>query len=446
VEEATRKHPKIGIFGHYGNQNLGDEAIIEATIQNLRRLIPNVELVGLSINPEDTQTRYNIDAFPIRYNASFFKRKNTEAAINNDNKGRKPPSDSNQPNALAKKSPLPVRIVRGVASRLYHGTKNLVTEISFLRACKKQASELDLLIVCGSNQFLDNFGGPWGFPYTLLKWTLLAKSVNTKVAFVSVGAGPIYKKLSFKLLAQALRRADYLSYRDIGSKKLIEENITGVSGKVYPDVAHSLLTPSTPPNDRESKIIAINPMPVFDPRYWYTSDTNKLDHYINAMAKFTISLIDQGYHVVLFNTQKRDLDSIEDIRNKIQTIDPSYLESERFSISKHELVNELLQTLSSSDIVVATRFHATVLPLRLGKPTFGISYHRKANELLEDVGLKDCYVNIDNFSYEELSEKFSAFLNNTEQHSNSIGNKFTQYKQQLDEQWQAISELLPYSK
>lgn len=435
--------PKIGIFGHYGNQNLGDEAIIEATIQNLRQRIPNVRLIGLSINPEDTHMRYGIESFPIRYNAVFFNPQKNQTSAQNSSSEQTSQTNTQPSNLPQKKKPLPIRIARGIASKLLNGLRKTITEIKFLRECKKQTNELDLLIICGSNQFLDNFGGPWGFPYTILKWTLLAKSSNTKIAFVSVGAGPIYKKLSYRLLAPAIRRADYLSYRDIGSKKLIEQHIAGVNGSIYPDIAHSLLTPPGEKNTHDNKLIAINPMPVFDPRYWYKTDSNKVDHYIDVMARFTIDLIKQGYYVVLFNNQKRDLDSIEDITQKIKSIDSSYLENEHLRIAKHDVLDELLTTLSLADIVVATRFHATVLPLRLGKPTFGVSYYRKAKEQLDDIGLKGCYVDIENFSFEELNEKFTDLINNADNYAQTINTKFKDYQKQLDEQWQAIENLLP---
>ena len=51
---------KIGVFGHYGNQNLGDEAITTATIQNIQRHFPHAEVVGLSVKPDDTAKRYGI--------------------------------------------------------------------------------------------------------------------------------------------------------------------------------------------------------------------------------------------------------------------------------------------------------------------------------------------------------------------------------------------------
>lgn len=34
---ALTGNVKIGVFGHYGNRNLGDEAIITAVIQNPKR-------------------------------------------------------------------------------------------------------------------------------------------------------------------------------------------------------------------------------------------------------------------------------------------------------------------------------------------------------------------------------------------------------------------------
>ena len=62
----TMKKLHIGVFGHYGNQNLGDESIIEAVIQNIKNRVPDAKIYGFSIQPEDTRRRYNIEAFPIR--------------------------------------------------------------------------------------------------------------------------------------------------------------------------------------------------------------------------------------------------------------------------------------------------------------------------------------------------------------------------------------------
>src|SRR5215475_1124500 len=57
---------RIGIFGHVGTGNLGDEAILEAAIQGVRGRCPQAELCGFSINPDDTRSRHGIPAFPIR--------------------------------------------------------------------------------------------------------------------------------------------------------------------------------------------------------------------------------------------------------------------------------------------------------------------------------------------------------------------------------------------
>jgi polysaccharide pyruvyl transferase WcaK-like protein len=50
--------------------------------------------------------------------------------------------------------------------------------------------KLDTLIISGTG-ILDDFGeGPSGVPLTLLVWCLTARSCGTRIAFVSIGAGP----------------------------------------------------------------------------------------------------------------------------------------------------------------------------------------------------------------------------------------------------------------
>ena len=59
--------PKIGITGSYGGMNLGDEAILQSMIEQLRRELPGVEITVFSRNAEDTKRRHKVErAVPVR--------------------------------------------------------------------------------------------------------------------------------------------------------------------------------------------------------------------------------------------------------------------------------------------------------------------------------------------------------------------------------------------
>jgi polysaccharide pyruvyl transferase CsaB len=56
---------RVAISGSYGGMNLGDEAILEAILRELRASI-EVNVVVLSFNPKDTERRHKVRAIPIR--------------------------------------------------------------------------------------------------------------------------------------------------------------------------------------------------------------------------------------------------------------------------------------------------------------------------------------------------------------------------------------------
>jgi len=59
--------PKVGITGSYGGLNLGDEAILQSMIEQLRRELPEVEISVFSRNAEDTKRRHKVErAVPVR--------------------------------------------------------------------------------------------------------------------------------------------------------------------------------------------------------------------------------------------------------------------------------------------------------------------------------------------------------------------------------------------
>jgi polysaccharide pyruvyl transferase CsaB len=52
---------KVGITGSYGGMNLGDEAILQSIVAQLRRDLPEVEITVFSRDAEDTKKRHGVD-------------------------------------------------------------------------------------------------------------------------------------------------------------------------------------------------------------------------------------------------------------------------------------------------------------------------------------------------------------------------------------------------
>jgi polysaccharide pyruvyl transferase CsaB len=58
---------RVGVTGSYGGLNLGDEAILQVVLGELRRIRPGVELTVFSRNAEDTQARHpGVEAVAVR--------------------------------------------------------------------------------------------------------------------------------------------------------------------------------------------------------------------------------------------------------------------------------------------------------------------------------------------------------------------------------------------
>lgn len=444
---------RISVFGHYGNQNLGDEAIIHSMIENLLRLLPGSEISCLSINPFDSAERYNVKSFPIRYREDFFKNnvgpKETIKKHSDISSAEKDTLDETTEKFSFKKFLKSIPVLGFLIRLLMSGIsliKIIKNEYYFLKQARKFISPIDLLIVCGSNQLLDNFGGSWGFPYTILKWTILGKLTNTKIAFVSVGAGPLTKKLSYKMLKIALNNADYISYRDKGSKELVESKIKNINGGVYPDIAQGLsFKPSTNSVSEEKTaemVIGLNPMPVYDVRYWAIPDDKKYKAYTNKMADICAEILNLDFKLKLFITQSRDADVIDDIIN-ILSKDKKYIEWKSNILIVHDkTVDGLLNTIASCNVVIATRFHATILPLQLNIPVLGICYYRKSSEVLSDMGQGDYYVEIDGFDITDLKNKFHKLIKNIDIEREKIENKSMQYREDLNYQYDEILKLI----
>src|SRR5262249_49844843 len=121
--------------------------------------------------------------------------------------------------------------------------------------------QTDVLIVAGTGIVSDYATGPFGWPYDLFKWSVLAVFCRVKLLFLGIGVGPIYHPLSRRLIKTSLQMATYRSYRDSDSKQYLEKiHFSTRRDRVYPDLAFGLpqsILPSQKPVTQQPLAVGV---------------------------------------------------------------------------------------------------------------------------------------------------------------------------------------------
>jgi len=444
-QSKRMKTVRCAVFGFYGNENLGDEAIIEAVIANIRDSIPDAELRCISVQPVDSEERHKVHADCIFLpSATYQSQRDRIAAQQSTATSNASPSEaSGWFNLLYNRlRSLPLmRPAVSVARHILQLPSIIWRHLRFGRHVRDVIGRIDVLLISGSNQFLDNFGGPSAFPYTLWLWTLIAKRNKVPIIVMSVGAGPIFSKLSMWLIHRAIRRADYLSLRDIGSVELLGLDLAATN--VCPDLAYSHnsetvrtalsrdFSLSGPP------VIAINPMAVHARGYWYEVNDEKYNAYVRKLSKLVQHLEGAENDFIFIANQPRDELVIRDVISAAVDSGSSRVALESRFL-KSTTVEEYLQNASKADIIIATRFHGTVLALLLARPVIGLCYYKKSAELLRDFRLGNHAFDIDDFCTEDIVNSIHALTSEYEMSARNIAKHVVEYREQLRCQYRNV--------
>ncbi len=388
---------RIGLFGHFGCGNSGNDGSLEAMLTFLRQLRPDAELVCICPAPDRVRQDYGVRVLGFGWlgsGSSFF---------------------------------------RSLDRLLLRGPHILASWIHTIRQVRK----FDLLIIPGTG-ILDDFStGPWGMPYVLFRWCLTAKLCGTKVWFVSIGAGPIHHPMSRWLMKCAAAMAQYRSYRDTISKEFMDSiGFDTRTDPVYPDIAFKLPAPecSSPRHsDGEALTIALGVMSyggwLDDPK----RGARIFDIYLKNMTRFLIWLLDRGYRVRILMGDTADRRAVDDLMRAVaaegRTITPEMLSAEP-TLSLHDLMRQIALT----DIVVATRFHNVVCALKLGKPTISVGYADKNDVLLAEMGLGDFCQHIERLDVHLLIKQFTMLVADRKKHEQIIKEVNRAYRERLAHQ------------
>src|SRR5581483_10452338 len=195
------------------------------------------------------------------------------------------------------------------------------------------------------------------------------------------------------IVRTALRLADYCAVRDEQSRSVAEE-IGAPSPDVYPDIAYALAPENGSVRER-TRTVALNVFPHCDGRY-LTVAGDRYDTYLERLSELTIGLLSRGYSAMLLQTQLRaDPPALADFRARLaEKAGWKVLES-RLVERRIASVDDVLEVLASSDVVVGTRYHSVVLAFGVGRPVVALAAHVKVAQEMAEMGQERFLFEID---------------------------------------------------
>ena len=381
---------RIGLLGPYGKGNLGDAAIQESLIHHIRKLLPQAQCVGISLDPRDTASRHRIESFPLHLDSEPISRPAWLLS--------------------AKKHGTRTFIGRAALS-LFARLHILATKALRFRREWRFIRSLGLLLIAGGGQIDDYWGGPWRHPFALMRWCVLARLARKQVCFIGVGASRLRSPLSRALIKLALGTASFRSVRDTRSRAYLESlSIKHVD--LTPDPAFGYpLKRIDRATDKPRLTIGIQPISA---AAWTTRDDPSYRAYLQQLGELARQIIDWG-HTVLLVSSHVGMD-----RSTIQELHATLVEDlneearDRIIIRMATSVDEFLDALMTCDLTIASRLHGVLLSMVAHRPTMAIAYDTKVQALMEDSELEQYCVDLNTTTLAEWKATLLALMTHRE--------------------------------
>jgi polysaccharide pyruvyl transferase WcaK-like protein len=393
------KPARISFYGNFGAGNLGNEASLQTVIEQILRRWRDAQLLCFCTNPQDVRALHNIAAFPMQVvNHSAAKRSGSNA--------------------------------RGNLTRFFRiAFRRIPLEVVHWIKCLQALARTDMLIIAGTGVVADYTTGPRGYPYDIFKLSTLAALCRVKLAFLSVGVGPIHHPLSRWLLKRSLALACHRSYRDEASKQYLQQiGFNTDRDFVYPDVVFGLSNGSlvSGVRDGQRRIVGLG---IKD---YGSTEPAAFREYLEAMATFVSWLQGQGYIVrLLIGDIQYDTSVIEDfvavLRSRNIPADAPLLIAEPALT-----VEELLRQVGGTEAVISARYHNLVLALIQQKPVIALSDHAKLDSLVTDFGLAQYLLPLRNLSSDVLIDRFKQLENDVDRLRPHLKAELEKYREALD--------------
>ena len=333
------RRKRVLVSGYYGAQNTGDELILRAIVDGVRRIAPDLEVSVAAERPERVEADHPVSAFRRHDHAACVAEASNAAAV----------------------------VVGG--GGIWH-------DYTFV-----EGGGLAGLFTSGARSIT-------GFA----QLPLLARALGLDVHVFGVGVGPLVHDDARGLARSVAGLARSVVVRDDGSRRLLDgtERPAGSPIAVHPDPVFALdLAARVVPDEvealaRAGRVLGVNVRP------WDAGGPALLDRLAAALRE----LLDRHDDLALLGIpmqggRRRDEDALRQLFDRIDTARPKLV------LPWTPRLDELLGALAACDAIVAMRLHACLLAHRLAIPVAGIAYDPKLTEHFTQVGADDRLLPLD---------------------------------------------------
>ena len=337
----------IVLFGLFGVGNLGNDASLRSVADGLRALRPDVTLASIASSPEFVRETLGLDSHALRPRVGSSNRR-----------------------------------VRAIGS-LVAAPLLWWRELRWLRSARA--------VVIPGTGILDDFGERViDMPLHIALWALVARLARRPLHLVSIGAGPIDRRVNRWLMLGAARSARTCSVRDDSSLGFLTGHGFRVGDvPVEPDVAFGLPLPPTRTAEpaAERPIVGVGVMRYFGWDRQRAGDATSVVHqaYLARVAQLVVGLDAAGCDVRLVHGEHGDGAAMDDVLARVAAVDETL--SARIERVEAPDFDELLRAVGDLDLLVATRFHNVVAGLMTARPVVSLGYAAKNRDVMESFGL-----------------------------------------------------------
>jgi polysaccharide pyruvyl transferase WcaK-like protein len=422
--EMLGQGPRIALITPYDGGNLGDAAIQDAMISNLRLRMPGAQFLGITLNCDNFLKQHGVGAYPLL--AKMVSSSSRSERNSSQQGGGAEQFTKETGHAGRKATTSPIR-------RLVGGVPGLVPFLKWARAwvkvVRREISHCyqgyrvlrtqDALFISGGGQLDEEYGGPWRLPYTIFKWTLLARLARVPCAMASIGAGRIISPTSRRFVSLALGLCSYRSFREQRSRTIVANIFPrAVNDSVVPDLAFSM-----PESELQSSggairrmaggrpVVALSPIAYGKPVNWPTSDRALYGRYVKEMAEILRGLSRRGNFIVVVCSSLGDDESV--IPDILERLDEEMKHDMDGNIHfpKIKTWREFATVMRDTDYLIASRLHGTILGFLSKTPVIAISFDPKVDWVMEDLQQNDCLLHIRDFTADDVMHALDRVKN-----------------------------------